>query len=69
MQQWARARVARQAHLGPDASLEAIDRASIRLGLSEAERAVIWHPVTDDDAALALGRVVARLSQHDGRTT
>lgn len=69
MQQWARGRVAQRAHLRPDASLEEIDRAAMALGYSEAERAAIWHPATDDDAALALGRMVSRLSQQDGRTT
>jgi hypothetical protein len=81
MQQWARTRIAQRAHLRPDASPEDVDRAAIALGYSEPERAAIWHPPTDDDAALALGRLVARLSQdsqvshvsqvsqHDGRTT
>lgn len=69
MQQWARSRVAQRAHLRPDASLEEIDRAAITLGYSEAERAAIWHPATDDEAALALGHMVSRLSQQDGRTT
>ena len=45
----------------PDASLEEIDRAAIALGYSEAERAAIWHPPTDDDTALALGRLVSQL--------
>ena len=69
MQGWVRSRVARRAHLRPDASLEEIDRAAIALGYTEAERAAIWHPATNDDAALALGHVVSRLSQQDGRTT
>ena len=68
MQQWARTRVAQRAHLRPDASLEEIDRAAIALGYSEAERAAIWHPPTDDNSALALGEMVSRLAQHDGRT-
>jgi len=66
MQQWARDRIARMAHLSPDATAEQLDRAAIALGCSEAERGAIWHPVTDDNAALALGRLVSRLSQHDG---
>ena len=69
MQQWARARIAQAAHLTPDASPELIDRAAIALGCDEAERSAVWYPTTDDDGALALGRLVARLSQHDGRTT
>ena len=69
MQQWARDRIAQAAHLSPDASPELIDRAAIALGCDEAERSAVWYPTTDDDAALALGRLVARLSQHDGRTT
>ena len=69
MQQWARSRIARSAHLRPDATPEEVDRAAIALGYSEPERASIWHPPTDDAAALALGRLVSQLSQHDGRTT
>ena len=69
MQAWARTRVARSAHLAPDASLEDIDRAAMALGYSESERAALWHPPTDDDTALALGQLVSRLSQQDGRTT
>ena len=68
MQAWARTRVAQRAHLRPDATMEEIDRAAIALGYSEAERAAIWHPPTDDGTALALGEMVSRLSQHDGRT-
>ena len=68
MQQWARSRIAVRAHLPPDASPEAVDRAAITLGFTESERAAIWHPPTDDDTALALGQLVSRLSQHDGRT-
>jgi len=68
LQVWARTRVAQRAHLGPDATLEEIDRAAIALGYSEAERAALWHPPTDDGTALALGELVSRLSQHDGRT-
>jgi hypothetical protein len=66
MQQWARDRIARVSHLPPDAGAEQLDRAAIALGCSEAERGAIWHPAADDDAALALGRLVSRLSQHDG---
>jgi Domain of unknown function (DUF4350) len=65
MQQWARDRIARVSHLPPDANAEQLDRAAIMLGCSEAERGAIWHPATDDNAALALGRLVARLSQPD----
>jgi len=67
MQQWARSHVARRAHLRPDASAEEVDRAAIALGYDEAERAAIWYPPTDDESALTLGRLVARMSQHDGR--
>jgi hypothetical protein len=66
MQQWARDRIARVSHLPPDATAEQLDRAAIALGCTEAERGAIWHPAADDDAALALGHLVARLSQHDG---
>ena len=69
MQQWARGRIAQAAHLTPDATPELIDRAAIALGCDQAERSAVWYPATDDESALALGRLVARLSQHDGRTT
>jgi hypothetical protein len=69
LQARARAQVARRAHLQPEASLEEIDRAAIALGYSEAERAALWHPATDDETALVLGRIAARLTQEDGRTT
>ena len=69
MQAWARTHIAQRAHLRPDAPPEEIDRAAITLGYSESERAAIWYPPTDDEAALTLGRLVSSLSQHDGRTT
>jgi len=68
MQQWARDRIAQAGHLTPDASPELIDRAAIALGCTEAERGAIWYPAVDDETALALGRLVARVSEHDGRT-
>ena len=40
-----------------------------RSATPKRRRAAIWHPPTDDDTALALGQLVSRLSQHDGRTT
>jgi hypothetical protein len=63
LQQWARVHIARRAHLRSDATPEEIDRAAITLGFSEAERAAIWYPPTDDNTALALGQLVSRLSQ------
>jgi len=63
LQQWARLQIAQRAHLRSDASPEEIDRAAITLGFSEAERAAIWYPPTDDNSALALGQLVSRLSQ------
>jgi hypothetical protein len=65
LQQWARLHIARRAHLRSDASPEEIDRAAITLGFSEAERAAIWYPPTDDNTTLALGRLVSRLSQDE----
>ena len=65
MQAWARAHIATRAHLSSDASAEQIDRAAIALGCSEAERAALWYPPTDDNAALVLGRLVSRLSQDE----
>ena len=69
MQEWARARVAQRAHLRLDASSEDVDRAAIKLGYTEQERAAIWHAPADADAALALGRLVSKLSHQDGRST
>ena len=65
LQQWARLHIARRAHLRSDASPEELDRAAITLGFSEAERAAIWYPPTDDDTTLALGQLVSRLSQDE----
>jgi Domain of unknown function (DUF4350) len=65
MQQWARSHIARRAHLRSDASPEEIDRAAILLGCSESERAAMWYPTTDDNTALALGRLVSRLSHEE----
>ena len=65
LQQWARLHIAERVHLRSDASPEEIDRAAITLGFSESERAAIWYPPTDDDTALALGRLVSRLSQDE----
>ena len=69
LQEWARAQIARRAHVRPDASAEELDRAAIRLGCSESERAALRDPATGDAATLALGRLAARLSQTDGSTT
>jgi hypothetical protein len=66
MQQWARDRIAQAGHLTPDALPELLDRAAIALGCTEAERLALWHPAADDEAALALGRLVERLSERDG---
>jgi len=66
MQQWARGRIAQAGHLAPDASPEQIDRAAIALGCTEAERAALRHPPAGDADALALGRLVARLSEQEG---
>ncbi len=69
MQAWARSEIGRRAHLPADATLEQTDRAAIRLGLSDADRAALWHPPTDDESALALGRLASRLSQREGTTS
>jgi hypothetical protein len=65
LQEWTRLHIAQRAHLRSDASPEDIDRAAITLGFSEAERAAIWYPPTDDNTALALGQLVSRLSQDE----
>jgi hypothetical protein len=69
LQEWARSHIARRAHLRNDASLEEIDRAAMALGYSESERAAMWYPATDDDTALALGRLVSRLAQDERSLT
>jgi hypothetical protein len=66
MQHWARDLVAARAALAPDADDASIVRAAQALGCTEVETAAVVAPITDDGAALALGRALARISD-DGR--
>ncbi len=70
VQLWTRDRVTARAALRPDASDEEIARAAKALGCSDRDVAVLLAPVTNNDDALALGRVLARISggsDSDGR--
>jgi hypothetical protein len=62
----ARDRIRRSAGLGPDASRDDLVAAARRLGFTDREIATLWSPPTADDDVLALGRVVARVT--DERT-
>ena len=69
LQQWARERLSASAALRPDASDEEIAAAARTRGYSEAEIAALLAPPTSTEAALALGRATAHLSEQDGRVT
>jgi hypothetical protein len=66
LRQWARERVAARSALAPDASDEMLDRAALALGCTDSERAVLHAPFANDDDVLALGHLVARVTD-DGR--
>jgi hypothetical protein len=63
MQRWTRDRVSARAGLSLDASDEAIAAAAKALGCSDAEVHAMLNPTMNDDEALALGRVVARVGK------
>jgi hypothetical protein len=66
LRQWARARVAARTALAPDAPDEMLDRAARALGCTDSERAALHAPLANDDDVLALGHLVARVTD-DGR--
>ncbi|MGQ0802310.1 MAG: DUF4350 domain-containing protein [Actinomycetota bacterium] len=61
-----RARLARRAGLGPDASEDELRAAAVRFGWSPAEIDALFEPTTDDDAVVAAGRALARVTGGDG---
>jgi len=67
VQQWARARLTARAALPADATDEQLAGAARALGCSEHEVGALLAPLTNDDDALALGRVLARVTGGDGR--
>jgi hypothetical protein len=62
-----RARIARRAGLGADASPVDVDRAAVRLGLDDAERSVLVRGAANNDDVIALGRALARVEHWDTR--
>ena len=67
MQQWTRDRLTARAALRADATDEEISHAAEALGCTDLEVGALLAPVTNDGDALALGRVLARVSGGDGR--
>jgi hypothetical protein len=63
VQRWTRDRISARAGLAPDANDEAIAAAAKSLGCSDAEVRAVLNPTMNDDEALALGRVVARVGK------
>jgi hypothetical protein len=63
---YVRGRVAARAALRPDAGDDDIVRAARRLGCTDDEVAALLAPPVDDASALALGRALARVGEHDG---
>jgi hypothetical protein len=63
---WCRDRIKAQAGLPVDADRDVIDAAARRIGLTDDEIVALWRPPAGPDDVLALGRVVARVT--DERT-
>ncbi|MGH8978700.1 MAG: DUF4350 domain-containing protein [Acidimicrobiia bacterium] len=63
---WCRDRIKQQSGLAPDADRDAVDAAARRIGLTEAEIAALWRPPSSREDVIALGCVVARVT--DERT-
>jgi hypothetical protein len=59
---WARDRIRQRAGLAADADREAVETAAHELGLGDDERESLWRPPRSREDVLALGRVVARLT-------
>ena len=60
LQATTRARLARRAGLGPDASEDALRAAAGRFGWSATEIEALFAPTADDDAVVAAGRALAK---------
>ena len=67
-QAYARRRLTQRAALGATPTAEELTRAARDLGCSNDEIAALLAPIGNDEQALALGRVTARVSGSDGRT-
>jgi len=61
-----RARLARRAGLGPDAGEDELRAAAVRFGWSAAEIDALFAPTSDDDAVVAAGRALARVTGGEG---
>ncbi len=67
VQQWTRDRLTARAAVRADATDDDIAKAAKALGCTDREVGALLTPVTNDDDALALGRVLARVTDGDGR--
>lgn len=67
-QRWARNEIARRAALRPNATDEEIAKAARGFGASDDEIAALFSPPVNDQQALALGRLIARITS-DERST
>jgi len=67
-QTYARRRLTQRAALGATPTSEELTRAARDLGCSDDEIAALLAPIGNDEQALALGRVTARVAGGDGRT-
>ena len=63
---WSRERIKQHAGLPVDADRATIETAARQMGLTDDEIVALWHPPASTDDVLALGRVVARVT--DERT-
>jgi hypothetical protein len=61
-----RARLARRAGLGPDAGEDELRAAATRFGWSPTETDALFAPTADDDAVMAAGQALARVTGGDG---
>ncbi len=66
VQEWTRDRLTARAALPPSATDEEISQAAKALGCTDHEVGALLTPVTNDDDALALGRVLVRVAGDDG---
>jgi hypothetical protein len=69
VQKWAQERVAARTALAPGASRDELAHAAHALGCPDDEITAMLDPVPDDQAVLALGDAVARLSEPSRRNT
>ena len=60
---WSRERIKRQAGLPADADRATVEAAARQMGLTEDEIVALWRAPTSSEDVLALGRVVARVTE------